>query len=91
MLGALWPAALPRDSEVSSDAHRVSAGKAGRHRVRRVSGLIAGVGGVAMMARWRFRTLCPDMAFLAASPTLVVLGQAVSVQAVKAEPFELGA
>jgi hypothetical protein len=73
---------------LSSDAHRISAVKAGRHCV---GGLIAGVGGVAMVSRWRFRTLCPDMAFLAASPTLVVLGQAVSVQAVKAKPFELGA
>ncbi len=86
MLGARWPAALPR--EVSSDAHRVSAGRAGRHCV---GGLIAGVGGVAMVSRWRFRTLCPDMAFLAASSTFVVLGQAISVQAVKAKPLELGA
>jgi hypothetical protein len=31
------------------------------------------------------------MAFLAALPTLVVLGQTVSLQVVKAKPFELGA
>jgi hypothetical protein len=59
LLGVRWPAALPR--EVSSDAHRVSAGKAGRHCV---CGLIAGVGGVAMMARWRSghcARICPSL------------------------------